>query len=314
MRSIKFVVLLLLSLGCVSKLHARQWTDATGRVRIDAEFFATSDDTVVIKRRNGSLVALKIDQLSPDDQEFVKEKKSALDAQRRDGTTAIGDLQTWTSVEGFEFRGRVVAFGRRDVVMQRIAGIVTVNGTAFSRLNTFYQHIAPKIVAQYADPSVKTEQDIDRWLRNLKGNPPKLTTEGVLMKLEDGSELAVPFFVLSETDLAILNPGWEQWKQGNASAEERQRENFLMSVQAESYQKQREADANSHQIQMMQLELLAVNAGIISIWEVMLEPRPGVFARPTSVMVPAKNSLDAEQQALQKYPGFAVIGIRRASN
>jgi hypothetical protein len=311
---LKPFVLIVIAIGCVSQLHARQWTDATGRLKIDADFFAASDDTVVVKRRNGSLVALKIDQLSSEDQVFVQEKKTLLDSTVGDDSTKPGDLHTWTSAGGFEFRGRVIAFGRRDVSIQRTAGVVTVNGTALSRLNTFYQHIAPQIVAHYADPSVSTMQDLDRWLRNFRGNPPTFTVEGVLMKLEDGSELAVPFFLLSEKDLAILSPGWEQWKQEHASEMDRKREDFLMTAQAESYQQQREADAASHQIQMMQLELLAVNAGLVAIWEVMLRPRPGVYARPTSVIVPAQNSLDAEQQALQNYPGFTVIGVRRASN
>lgn len=314
MRLLKSFLLVFFAVVCVSPLHARQWTDATGRLKIDADFFAASDDTVVIKRRNGSLVALKIDQLSSEDQQFVQEKRTLLESAVRDASTEPGDLQTWRSVGGFEFRGRAIAFGRREVSMQRTAGIVTINGTALSRLNTFYQHIAPKIVAQYADPNVSTTQDLDRWLRNMRGTPPTFTVEGVLMKLEDGSELAVPFFLLSEKDLAILSPGWEQWKQEHASEVDRKREDFLMTVQAESYQQQREVDAASHQIQMMQLELLAVNAGLISIWEVMLRPRPGVYARPTSVILSAQNSLEAEQQALQNYPGFTVAGVRRASN
>ena len=304
-----FFVLLL----CSTTLLGREWSDSTGRLKLEAEFFAASSDTVVIKRRDGSLVGLKIDELSAADLAFVNEKKQQLEAAKGTEATDASAFQTWTSVDGFEIRGKVIAFGRREVSVQRIAGLVTVNGTAMSRLNLFYQYIVPKVVAKFADPTVKTAQDVDRWLRSLRTPPPTFTVEGVLMKLEDGSELAVPFFLLSERDLAILNPGWEKWKQEDSSERDRQQESFLMSVQADSYQRQKDADATSHQIQMMQLGLMAVNAGLISIWEVQLQPRPGVYARPTWVMVPAPNSLDAEQQVLQNYPGFTVVGVRRAS-
>jgi hypothetical protein len=297
-----------------STLSAREWADTTGRFKIDAEYFAANEDTVVLKKRNGSLIGLQIAQLSTADQQFLDEKKKALAAEAASPEKSLDQFQTWTSKSGFEIRGRIVAFGRREVTIRRVAGIVNVNGTAYSRLNTFYQQIIPRIVAQFSDPSVQTIADVERWLRGQSGNPAPFTIEGVLMKLEDGSELAVPFFLFSDKDLAILNPGWEQWKAEQASDDDRKREDFLMSVQADSYQRQREADAASHQIQMMQLEMLAVNAGVISIWEVLLRPRPGVYGRETSVMVPAQNSLQAEQLAMQRYPGFVTAGVRRASN
>jgi hypothetical protein len=313
MRSSLFFSLWLLA-AFASTLSAREWADVTGRFKIDAEYFAANEETVVLKKRNGSLVGLQIDQLSSPDQQFVDEKKKALEADAANPDKSLDQFQTWTSKSGFEIRGRIAAFGRREVTIRRVAGIVNVNGTAYSRLNTFYQQIVPKIVAQFSDPSVQTIADVERWLRAQSGNPPPFKIEGVLMKLEDGSELAVPFFLFSDKDLAILNPGWEQWKAEQASEEDRKREDFLMSVQADSYQQQKNADAASHQIQMMQLEMLAVNAGVISIWEVMLRPRPGVYGRETSVMVPAQNSLQAEQLAMQRYPGFVTAGVRRASN
>ena len=64
---------------------------------------------------------------------------------------------------------------------------------------------------------------------------------------------------------------------------------------------------------MMQLEMLAVNAGIAQIWEVLLVPQPGVPARPTSVMVPAQNSQAARILAEQKYQGFIAGAVRQVS-
>lgn len=314
MPTAKLVVLVVFALLCTRPANARQWSDATGLFKLEAEVFATSSDTVVLKKKSGALVAFKIDQLSPDDQKFLAAQKAEAKNEVDQATDPTTDIQTWTSRDGFELRGRVIAFGRREVVIMRLAGVVNVNGTALSRLHPFYRYIVPKVVAQFADSSVKTEQDVERWLKQNNGNAPVFNIEGVLLKLEDGSELAIPFFLFSEKDLAVLNPGWEQWKAEQASQEDRNRESFLMSVQADSYQKQREAEAASHQIQMMQLELLAVNAGVVSVWEVLLRPKPGVYGREMSVMVTARDSLQAEQLVTRSYPGFATVGVRRASN
>jgi hypothetical protein len=314
MRRIATYTLTFLLMLCISQVHARTWSDATGRIKIEAELFSASGDTVVLKKRNASLVALKIEQLSSADKQFVDEWKQEQQANLANATANPQALQTWTSQDGFELRGRVIAFGQREIVIQRVAGVINVNGTAFSRLNTFYQLILPKIVAKYSDSSVTTDKDLDRWLRQNGGKPQTFNIEGVLMKLEDGSELAVPFFLFSEKDLAILNPGWEQWKAAQANEEERKREDYLLSVQADSYQQQKDAEAASHQIQTMQLELLAVNAGLISIWEVFLQPAAGSYARQTSVMVPARNSLQAGQMAMERFPGYVIGAIRRASN
>jgi hypothetical protein len=64
---------------------------------------------------------------------------------------------------------------------------------------------------------------------------------------------------------------------------------------------------------MMQLEMLAVNAGIAQIWEVVLVPQPGVPARPMAVMVPAQDSQAARLLAQQRYQGFVAGAVRQVS-
>ncbi len=308
------------------RVQGREWVDASGRVKFDAELLARGEDTIVLKKADDSLIAVRIDQLSAEDQAFVRAQQDAeplvaaatpsdpaAPVQPSLDPPSLDEFHTWTSVDGFEMRGRIIAFGRRDVEIRRTAGVVTVNGTALSRLGDFYQYLIPKIVANHADPSVQTPQDVLAWLRRQQGEPPAISVEGVLMKMEDGSELAVPFFLFSSEDLEILRPGWEQWKSDAASEADRNREDFLVRLQADQYQRQRDAETNRERIQMMQLEMMAANAGVIGIWEVLLRPLPGVFAREMSVMVPARNSGQAEQLALQRYPGFATAGVRRAS-
>jgi hypothetical protein len=100
----------------------------------------------------------------------------------------------------------VVAFGRRDVEFRRMFGMPTVNGVTFSRLPSFSQITAIQIVAEFDDPSVKTEADLNRWAAKLGTESRKFSVEGVLLKLEDGTELPVPFFMFSEADLYALRP------------------------------------------------------------------------------------------------------------
>ena len=88
----------------------------------------------------------------------------------------------------------------------------------------------------------------------------------------------------------------------------------MLKAEAAEHQRQKEAAAQERrQIQMMQLGLLAVNAGVTSIWEVAMSPGPGMSGRSMSVLVPARNSSAAAAQASQKYPGYLVTGARQYS-
>ena len=305
------IALLLCSLvaDAQSPQQIREWNDASGRFLVRGEYFASNDDTVVVRRRNGTLVGVELKDLSEAEQEFVKERKAAIESSEP-RPEAIEQYQTWKSRNGFEVKGRIVAFGQREVELRRMAGLVMVSGTAFSRLPPFSQVTAIQIVAEFDDPSVKTEADLNRWAATLGAESRKYTVEGVLLKLEDGTELPVPFFMFSEEDLYALRPGYEQWKDAKSSEESRTREDFLLQLQAEEHNRGR---MESRQIEMMKLNLLAASAGVTTIWEVFLVPPPGVFARPLSVAVPARDSLQAQQMALAQFPGFRINATRSLS-
>ncbi len=72
------------------------------------------------------------------------------------------------------------------------------------------------------------EKSFIKWVKDLGGNKKTYTCEGVLMELENGDHYAVPFFLLSEQDLAFLEPGYEQWTQ--AKDDEESREHYSMSM------------------------------------------------------------------------------------
>jgi hypothetical protein len=286
-----------------------------------------------VQKPSGELVGIRVNELSAEDREFLRDWQ----AQRQPpvpaateptqapadvpsaavtDTRAVERVQLWTARDGVQLKGRAVGFGRDEIVIDRVTRLISVNGTAFTNLDPASQYVVLKIVAELDDPNVKTERDLDHWVRRQQGEPRVFSIEGVRMRLEDGTAVTVPFFVFSEQDLEVLRPGWEQWQDEQASAAERERQDFLMTVQADQYQSQREQEQleqarRFQQIQMMQTELMAAATGLTTFWEVYLLPAPGRFGRPLSVMVSARTSLQAQQMATARFPGY-VAGPARA--
>lgn len=292
--------------GSVSA-ESRDWSDREGRFLIRGELIATSEDAIVIRKGNRDLIAVPLDAISDEDRDAVSDYRQA---QRSDPATSdtIGQFHSWTTRGGFEFKARIKAFAERTVEFGVRSGIVTVNGISLANLDGFRRQLAVKIVAEFADPSVTTEAELRQWVRGHQGNAPSFSVHGVMAELPDGTEVPVPFFLFAEKDLEILRPGWERWRDSQESEAAQRQESFLLAVQADEYRRQ---EREARQIRMMQLELLGAATGLTTIWEVYLSPPPGVFGRPLSVMVSARDSLQAQRMALARYPGF-VVGPTRA--
>lgn len=302
---------------------ARDWKDAGGRVVVRGEAFAVNPHTVVIQRPNGELIGLRIADLSEADQAFLKEHHAELvpapeqqpqpdqpDVQPapRSAPATPPRGQLWTSRDGHQIRGRAIGFSKDQITIGRSGRLINVNGVAFSNLDPVAKYVVLQVVAEFDDPTVRTERDLNEWVRNQGGQPRTFPIEGVVLSLADGKKVTVPFFLFSDQDLSALRPGWEHWKHEQATETEKEREDFLMSVQAQQYQLERE---KARQIQMMQLELLASATGLTTVWEVYLMPAAGVYARPLSVVVSARTSAQAQQIAMSRYPGY-VPGPARA--
>lgn len=298
--------------GVISPLHARTWTSANGGFQIDADAIAFDDSSVILKRESGKLVAVSLAELSKADQDFVRSKEFGDEL-----TGSIEAMQTWTSKDGLKIRGRVLAFGRKDLVLTRQRGKVMINETPFPKLDPLHQKLALKIIGELEGQSFDSEASLTAWVRSLDGQPKSYTLEGVLMQLESGDQIPVPFFLFSPAGREVLQPGWQAWSRANEDDLARQRESLLMQTEAAEYQRQtalmQQQAVQSQQIEILKLNLLAASTGVTSIWEVGLMPGPGVFGRPTTLMVTAPNSAVATQLAMQQAPGYQLIGVRRAS-
>ncbi len=301
--------------GAVGAGAAREWKSAKGQVVLTGSFVAANDATVVIEKPTGELVGVKLEELSEADRKLAQELRLAevqakSESEARRAEERAYDPHVWTTRDGVKLKGRVTSFARKDVTYRRNTGVTMVNEHPFSKLPAYYQDVAIRIVGQMADPNVKTEADLTRWARSLRGQPKTFSVEGVILRLEDNTELPIPFFLLSDDDLKFLRPGWDAWKKQDADEESRKRESFLLEVQAQQYQEDR---AMTQQIQMMNMQYMAVATGLTRIWEVYLYPPAGVYARPMAVVVNALDNVQAQQVASMMYPGYFIGPVRKLS-
>ncbi len=306
-----FLLLLVLAVFPLEVSGAlREWSDATGRHRWRAELFAASDDLAVLRDRKGKLHAVQVDELSEADRAFVRKYLEQ-------GASAVSrQQQMWTLNSGLKIKGTVLGYRSGPVVIENRSGTPYVNGKRFRSLDPVYQAMLPKLIAAVDDDSVQTEEDFRKWARKLRREKRSIPVDGVLMKLPNGDEYAVPLFLFSDADRQVLESGWDRWSAEQADQEQKEQENVLLRAEAAEFQRQRNerrqqqqaAAQRREQIELMQLGLLAVDAGVTSLWEVRLMPNPGVPGRPVRVVVPARNSLAAQQAALQRNPGYTVVG------
>ncbi len=286
-------------------VDAREWSSSDGQFKIEADVIAFNDSTVVLKRPSGKLVAVELAELSQQDRDYVTSKET-MDAYRK----SANEMQTWTSADGLKIPGRVIAYGKNDLVVQRKVGKVFVNNQPFARIDPLHQKLILKIISSLEETKIEDQSQLEAWSKSLGAAAKAYPLEGVLMKLESGDEISVPFFLFSKKDLAVLQPGWEQWLSNEEDEAARERESLMVQSSAMQYQRESE---RYYQIERMKLDMLAAATGLTSIWEVMLDPRQGVYGRRTSVIVTAPNSDIATRMVTARYPGYMVIGVRRAN-
>lgn len=72
---------LLATLLIFSSAKAREWSDASGKFRIEAEFVRIHQGKVELRKKDGSKVAIPLAKLSKSDQEFLKSKGDSKDTE-----------------------------------------------------------------------------------------------------------------------------------------------------------------------------------------------------------------------------------------
>jgi len=62
-------------LSLVEIAGAREWTDATGQFRVEAELISAADGIVRLKKASGAIISVPVNKLSDTDREFVKQSQ-----------------------------------------------------------------------------------------------------------------------------------------------------------------------------------------------------------------------------------------------
>ena len=300
-----------------SGVQAREWTDSSGQHKVKAELVDFDDATVVMRRLpDGELLAVPLDRLSKADQDYLK---SVQDTQSQ--KAGKKGSHVWTLRDGRRVTGRLLRYGRGTMTIGRSLGKVLVTATPddpgieppvvrkpVRDISDWNQYMILKVVSNHEEGvTVNTLAELESWFTKLKGQTRDYKLEGVILELENQDQFAVPFFLFSEKDLTYLEPGWKEWSGiDEAYAEEEQIRQAEQQKQS-LYLRAREREFQRDQNQQMLVNYMVFGVGQ---WEVQLIPGPGVAAGPTSVIVPGRNSNDARNEAMMRYPNFNVGIIR----
>lgn len=287
---------------------AREWADASGRHTWKAEILAGNKELVVLRDRKGELQAVQVSELSAKDQKFVTRYL-------QETTSKVNrKIQTWTMASGLNIKGEVVGYKSGPVEISYRNGTPYVNRKRLAKIDPVYQAMLPRLIAATEDSDVETIDDFRDWARKHGRKKHSIQVDGVLMKLENGDEYAVPLFLFAEDDRQVLENGWAQWNAKETTRAQKEQQDVLLRAEADEYQRQKDQeDRQNKRIQMMQLGLLAADAGVTSIWEVTLMPGRGMNGRPMKVVVPANDSAAAQRAAVQRHPGYVPGPSRQLS-
>jgi len=278
----------------------RDWSDATGKYSVNATLVAQSETTVVLRRESGDLLEFPIERLSDSDREYLKQHARSAPQPDTDG------VQQWTLKSGMKLRGKILDFHEHPVTIRRRLGHLYVNDKRFDRVPAAYRKIVVEIVAHFTNKSIPDEESLEIWARKLRGQPKTFLCRGVLVELNDDHLYCIPFFLLPNEVVKSLKPGWEQWLAAKDDYAQRKRQAFLLRAQLRAQMQQMQ---DTRQIQQLQLNLQAYDAGLFNLWEVEMFPPSGTYAMPLRVIVPARTSEDATLEAHRRNPRYEVGSV-----
>lgn len=306
--SIRPTALLLVVLAALAEAplaEARSWSDTSGSYQVEAELVAMQDDSVILQRADHHLVEIEVATLSKEDRAYLSSEKAQLAAEK-----VAGQQQTWTTRGGLEIVGKAVEYVIKEVTIQRRRGKIYVNDRVLENLPDVYRKIVPRVVGHFEQKPIQDEAALKSWLIHRKGEPATYRCEGIVLEMRSGDEYAIPFFLLSEADLQVLQPSWEQWLASQGDYQSQSDVSEDLRALAAARQQDQEV---TQQIARLQLAMQSVTAGVTSLWEVTLYPGPGVAGTPLWVVVPGRDSRVATNNALTRNPGYTAGPVRRVS-
>ncbi len=292
---------------------------------MEAELVTANEGYVVLERKaDGELLAIRRNELSEKDQNYISanEKNGNDESSAKEGQTkATTDKSPqhdsiWNLSDGEVVKGRLIGFGTQELVIGRERGRIMVNDRSLDELPPAYEKIVPDVVSHVDNQKITSRETLEAHLADLGGGPFTYRVEGIQLDLATFGTLTIPVSLLTASDAEQVKPGLERWRvsqDDGVSVSDRSatssRERMVLDSQ-ERYR--RNAQQRERQLQMMELNLLAIESGITDAWEVAIYPNQR-YGNPRTVVVNARDSLQAQQQVVRRYPGWRIGAIVKAS-
>ena len=347
----KFFVLCFVFLASGSPSSAREWSDATGWFKIEADLITADDDSVVLKTADQEIVILRRKQLSNADSKYVDEHARAMAKRnpRRNSNTSEGlavnpddaevtaagaettqvagtdaappkaaaDDDHWKLRNGDSLVGRLLGFGSQTLTLQRVRGKVAIDDVDIAELPAAYATILPAIVSRSEAKPVHDVEEIEAILIDKRGGPISYEVKGVQLELNDGHLLTIPIDLLAERDAKQVAAGFARWEALHASQLSEEEKTAMSQLERLSLEGLQRSGAQPNpaaaDTRLIELDLLAATAGVTDIWQVSVTPNIP-YAFPRSVVVAAENSRIAQQIVAQAYPTWVIGPTRKLSN
>ena len=83
---------IVLGVVAIRFVDGREWSDASGKFRVQAELVAVRNGKVILEKQDGEIISVPLDKLSLKDQEFLKtrsEKKPPADSSDKDSAKTV---------------------------------------------------------------------------------------------------------------------------------------------------------------------------------------------------------------------------------
>jgi len=171
---------LLLVLFLAVPLHAREWTDASGRFSIEAELVRIEGQSVLLRKEDGETIRVPVARLSSKDRAFVKKSSSTVDSPESSGVGSAEVLEYRDpSTERIDFGAAITAEGGLCKGLR-----VTVPVPAA------WPEQQVKVVAEESSPAVKGIS-----YRNLAGGSRQMVISVPVLPEGESAEAKVTFEV-----------------------------------------------------------------------------------------------------------------------
>jgi len=287
----------ILAVACLpAESQSRQWCDKSGHYKFAADLLAQNDHSIVLQKSDKNLLVVDKKDLCEDDLRFLQDKAS----QRQQDQLELKN--------GLKITALVIEYGSREVTLQRSFGRLYVNDTLFKNLPEVYRRMIPQIVSHFEGQTFASDRELATWVGQQDGQQKSYVLDGVILELDNGDRYGVPFFFFSDTVQRQLKPGFSRWRE---SAEKEQYRNDLSLEMQARRELGEQQDQETRQMRRLSLQLQAYDSGLFDLWKVELlagGARPGYGYY---VIVPGRNSDQATQAALAKYPGYRVGTIAK---